>query len=86
MNKQQRQLNHMMGGYGAEIVAATTAKTGQKYSGIQFCAEGTLTAFSANGMEGTWTGVTFPAGFAIFGDITGFTADVAVVAYRSGEK
>lgn len=76
----------MMAAYGGEMVAASTAKSSQKYSAIMLTAEGSLSAFASDNLTGTWTGITLPAGFTILGDITGFTASVPVVAYHSGEK
>lgn len=70
------------GRWGAEMVAASSAKTGENFFCVYFLAQGTFTAFTGTDMDGTWTGVTIPAGTAIFGKITAYTADVATIAYQ----
>ena len=82
MSYHDRQLSMMMGEHGSEMVAATSAKTGENYCAVQFLAEGTFTAFTGTKMTGTWTAVTIPAGAIVLGHITAYTASVATIAYQ----
>lgn len=71
-----------MGRGGARIEAGTTARTGN-FCAIQFITAGAFTALTIANSDGTWTGVTFPAGFVIYGDITAFTlSSGSVIAYK----
>lgn len=73
---------YQFGRHGAEMVAASSAQTGENFCAVQFLAEGTFTALTGTDMTGTWTGVTIPAGTVIYGHITAYTADVATIAYQ----
>jgi len=70
------------GGKGGVIVAASTASGAGNWYAIQFVTSGTLSAYTGN-LTGTVTGVTFPAGFVLYGTTTAFTtgSGTAVVAY-----
>jgi hypothetical protein len=69
------------GGKGGSIVAATGSSSGNFYA-LQFVTSGTLSAYTGN-LTGTVTGVTFPAGFVLYGTTTAFTtgSGTSVVAY-----
>jgi hypothetical protein len=70
-----------MGFQGVVPVTGTSANTAG-YTAIQFAEAGTLTAIAGTGISGTWTGITFPAGFIIRGRISSFTlASGKVLAY-----
>ena len=72
---------------GWEIVTATALPTGQ-YCALQFVTEGSLaslTPVSTTLTGGTYTGVTYPAGFVLFTPFTAAepSAGVTVVAYKA---
>jgi hypothetical protein len=71
-------------GSSGRIVPASTAATAGSYKAIQFVSSGTLTAYSGN-ISGTVTGVTFPAGFVLYGLCTSFStgSGTTVVAYSA---
>ena len=71
-----------MGRYGATIVTDTAATTG-KFCAIQFITAGAFSALTLQNSTGTFTGVTYPVGFVIYGDITAFTLSAgSVIAYK----
>jgi len=74
--------DHNSGANGGKIVPATTASGSGTFYALQFVTSGTLTAYAGN-ITGTVTGVTFPAGFVLYGNTTSFTtgAGTSVVAY-----
>jgi hypothetical protein len=74
--------DHNSGSNGGKIVPATTASGSGTFYALQFVTSGTLTAYAGN-ITGTITGVTFPAGFVLYGNTTSFTtgAGTSVVAY-----
>lgn len=72
---------------GCEIVTATALTAGQ-YCALQFVTEGSLaslTPVSTTLTGGTYTGVTYPAGFVLFTPFTAAepSAGVTVVAYKA---
>ena len=72
---------------GCETVTATALPTGQ-YCALQFVTEGSLaslTPVSTTLTGGTYTGVTYPAGFVLFTPFTAAepSAGVTVVAYKA---
>jgi len=74
--------DHNSGSNGGKIVPATTASGSGTWYALQFVSSGTLTAYAGN-ITGTVTGVTFPAGFVLYGNTTSLTtgAGTSVVAY-----
>ena len=74
--------DHNSGSNGGAIVPASTASGSGTFYALQFVTSGTLTAYAGN-ITGTVTGVTFPAGFVLYGNTTSFTtgAGTSVVAY-----
>jgi hypothetical protein len=74
--------DHNSGANGGKIVPASTASGSGTFYALQFVTSGTLTAYAGN-ITGTVTGVTFPAGFVLYGNTTSFTtgAGTSVVAY-----
>jgi hypothetical protein len=78
----QNVIDHNSGANGGKIVAATTASGSGTWYALQFVTSGTLTAYAGN-ITGTVTGVTFPAGFVLYGNTTSFTtgSGTSVVAY-----
>ena len=74
--------DHNSGNNGGKIVPASTASGSGTWYALQFVTSGTLTAYAGN-LTGTITGVTFPAGFVLYGNTTSFTtgAGTSVVAY-----
>lgn len=75
--------NLSLGTNGAKIVTDTTATTGEFYA-IQVIDDATFSALTGFQLQGTWTGVAFPAGTIIYGRFTAFTLSAGkVVAYRS---
>jgi hypothetical protein len=74
--------DHNSGANGGKIVPATTASGSGTFYALQFVTSGTLTAYAGN-ITGIVTGVTFPAGFVLYGNTTSFTtgAGTSVVAY-----
>jgi hypothetical protein len=69
-------------GFQGAVPITTTALNSAGYTAIQFAESGTLTSIAGLGFSGTWTGITFPAGFIIRGRITSFQlASGKVVAY-----
>lgn len=82
MAKSDTCIENSMGIYGATIVADTSATTGP-FIAIEFVTAGAFSALSLNGSTGTFTGVTFPAGFRLLGRIASFTlSSGTVVAYK----
>lgn len=70
---------------GAICETGTTAVTGRNFSCIQ-CIEATVfAAFTSSTISGdVMTGITFPAGFVIYGAITDFTLTSGkVIAYTA---
>ena len=60
-----------MGFQGVIPITDTTLRTGA-FTAIQFAEAGTLTSIAGAGISGTWTGITFPAGFIIRARISSF--------------
>jgi hypothetical protein len=77
-------LDHASGANGGKIVPASTDSGSGTWYALQFITSGTLTAYAGN-LTGTITGVTFPAGFVLYGNTTSFTtgAGTSVVAYTA---
>lgn len=74
--------NLTLGSNGAKIVTDTSATTGSFYA-IAFVEAGVFSALTGTNLQGTWTGVTFPAGFVLYGRFSAFTLSSGkVVAYR----
>lgn len=74
--------NLSLGSNGAKIVSDTSANTGSFYA-ISFIEAGAFSALTGTNLQGTWTGVTFPAGFVVYGRFSAFTLSAGkVVAYR----
>jgi hypothetical protein len=68
---------------GARREAGTTARTGN-WSAIQCLTETTFTTLTGYSLDGTWTGVAFPAGTVIYGNFTAFTlTSGSVIAYNA---
>lgn len=76
-------VDHSSGVNGGNIVGASTASGTGVWYALQFVTSGTLTAYSGN-ISGTVTGVTFPAGFVLYGTTNSFTTGTGttVVAYK----
>jgi hypothetical protein len=76
--------DHFSGNNGGKIVPATTASGAGTWYALQFVTSGTLSAYTGN-LTGTVTGVTFPAGFVLYGTTTAFTpgSGTTVVAYTA---
>ena len=76
--------DHNSGLNGGKIVAAATASGSGNWYALQFVTTGTLSAYAGN-ITGTVTGVTFPAGFVLYGMTTSFTtgSGTSVVAYTA---
>ena len=74
--------DHNSGVNGGKIVPATTASGTGNWYALQFVTSGTLTAYAGN-ITGTVIGVTFPAGFVLYGNTTSFTtgSGTSVIAY-----
>jgi hypothetical protein len=74
--------DHNSGVNGGKIVPATTASGTGNWYALQFVTSGTLTAYAGN-ITGTIIGVTFPAGFVLYGNTTSFTtgSGTSVIAY-----
>jgi hypothetical protein len=71
-----------MGSAGFSIVTDTSAKTGN-YSMLTTVAATTFTSITGNGISGTWSATSIPAGIDIKGPITGFQlASGSVIAYN----
>ena len=69
-------------GFQGAVPVTGTALNSAGYTAIQFAESGTLTSIAGLGFSGTWTGITFPAGFIIRGRITSFQlASGKAVAY-----
>lgn len=60
-----------MGFQGVIPVTGTTLQTGS-FTALHFAEAGTLTSIAGTGISGTWTGITFPAGFIIRARISSF--------------
>jgi len=75
--------DHNSGVNGGIIVSATGSASGSFYA-LQFVTSGTLTSYAGN-LTGTIIGVTFPAGFVLYGNTTSFTtgSGTSVVAYTA---
>lgn len=72
-----------MGQNGPEAVTGTGAGTAGPWVAITMVAETTFSAITITGSTGTFTGVAFPAGFTLYGPITGFTLTSGTcVAYK----
>jgi hypothetical protein len=71
-----------MGSAGFSLVTATTLQTGP-YSRLQVVANAVFTSISGNGIGGTWSATTIPAGTEIVGPITSFQlTSGSVIAYN----
>jgi hypothetical protein len=69
---------------GCRVVGASTAAPEGTYCAIQFVTSGSLSALASNSIVGA-TGITFPAGFVLYGPFTGLTtaAGTTVVVYTT---
>jgi hypothetical protein len=75
-------VDHSFGNKGGAVVTATGSASGSFYA-LQFVTSGTLSSYTGN-LTGTVTGVTFPAGFILYGTTTAFTTGSGtVIAYNS---
>ena len=61
---------------GHKIVTGTTAisVTEETYYGVQFVTDCTPTTLTIDNGDGTYSGIKYPAGFTLFGDIRAITA------------
>lgn len=74
--------NLAFGQNGATITTNTSAVSGS-FAAIQFITAGAFSALTIANGTGTFTGVTFPAGFILYGRITGYTlSSGSVIAYK----
>lgn len=76
--------DHSSGSNGGQIVAESSESGAGNWYALQFVTSGTLTAYAGN-ITGTVEGVTFPAGFVLYGNTTGFTtgSGTTIVAYAA---
>jgi len=71
-----------MGTAGFSLVTALTAQTGQ-WCKLTTVAATTFSSITGNGISGTWSATSIPAGITITGPITGFQMSAgAVIAYN----
>lgn len=71
-----------LGRLGGAVVSGTGVNTG-KYGAVQFIIAGTLTTLTG-GLTGTATGITYPAGFVIYGYFTVVTlASGSAILYNA---
>ena len=69
-----------VGGFG--LVTSTASQTGN-YVALQTVSPTVFTSISGNGITGTWSATTIPAGIVMPGPITGFQlTSGAVIAYN----
>lgn len=69
------------GQFGSQLITDTTAVTGS-FKAISVVSDCVFTTLTGN-MTGTITGVTFPAGFTLYGEFTAITlASGSVIAYK----
>ena len=75
-------IEYSMGNGGFGLVTSTSAQTGN-YVALQIVTPTVFTSISGNGITGTWSGTSIPAGMVIVGPITGFQlTSGAVIAYN----
>lgn len=75
-------IEYSMGNGGFGLVTATSAQTGN-YVGLQVVTPTVFASITGNGITGTWSGTSIPAGTVIVGPITGFQlTSGAVIAYN----
>ena len=75
-------IEYSMGNGGFGLVTSTSAQTGN-YVALQVLTPTVFTSISGNGITGTWSGTSIPAGMVIVGPITGFQlTSGAVIAYN----
>lgn len=82
MNNYRNNILRTIGKYGSEIESGTTTHTGN-YFALQCVTDVTLTTLTGN-IEGTVTGITYPAGLIIYGEFTTITlASGTAILYLS---
>ena len=70
-----------MGHQGFTLVTTTAAQSAG-YIALQIVSAAVFTSISGQGITGTWSGTTIPAGFTIVGKISSFQlASGSVIAY-----
>jgi len=75
-------VEYSMGNGGFGLVTSTSAQTGN-YVALQVLTPTVFTSISGNGITGTWSGTSIPAGIVIVGPITGFQlTSGSVIAYN----
>lgn len=60
-----------MGLYGFKIVTSTAAQTGN-FCALCVVSDSVFSSITGQGISGTWSGTTIPAGIVLPGTITGF--------------
>lgn len=71
-----------MGISGFQLVTSTAAQTGN-YCALQVVSNAVFTSITGEGVSGTWSSTTIPAGMVIVGCITGFQlTSGSVIAYN----
>jgi DNA/RNA endonuclease YhcR with UshA esterase domain len=84
-NRSDKAIEFSMGSVGPEIVTGTGSGTAGPWNAIQFVTAGAFSAITINNGTGTFTGVTFPAGFTLYGEITAFTLSSGTVVANKGK-
>jgi hypothetical protein len=67
---------------GCEIRTGAAFPAGD-YCALQFVTAGTITALTAPKAAGTFTSITYPAGFVLYTPFTAATITGTAIAYRS---
>ena len=70
---------------GGSVVTGTAATTG-KFYGVQCITACTFDVFTMANSTGTFTGIAYPIGTVIYGDITALTANGAGEIYIAFKK
>lgn len=78
----QRELIMSFGGVSREVVTGA-AWTGNAFA-VTFITETTPTTFTMNDTEGTLSGIAYPAGLTLYGNVTAITpqAGETVILYK----
>lgn len=71
-----------VGYFGKEAVTAGAATTGP-FIALQFVTAGSLSVYTTSDSTGTFTGITYPANFILYGPCTAFTCSGTVIAYKA---
>lgn len=73
----------VLGAYGSEIVSGAAASTTSPFVALFVAVAATFTVLTQGSGTGTYTGIAFPAGTWIYGQISAFTISAGtVIAYR----